>query len=93
MADRLRVRLQAYLGEWFLDRRFGLPWYDGEVAARDYKKRPDQSGSGRWNNSIASKPAPTEPQGQASTRLHCLLRRLSEIGTLVPSCWPNSDTR
>ena len=31
VADRLRVRLHAYLGEWFLDRRFGLPWYDGEM--------------------------------------------------------------
>ena len=31
VAQRLRVRLHAYLGEWFLDRRFGLPWYDGEM--------------------------------------------------------------
>lgn len=31
VADRLRVRLHAYSGEWFLDRGFGLPWYDGEL--------------------------------------------------------------
>mgnify|MGYP003605487606 CR=1 FL=1 len=31
VADRLRVRLHAYGGEWFLDRRFGLPWYDGDM--------------------------------------------------------------
>lgn len=31
VAERLRVRLHAYLGEWFLDRGFGLPWYDGEM--------------------------------------------------------------
>lgn len=31
VAERLRVRLHAYLGEWFLDRTFGLPWYDGEM--------------------------------------------------------------
>ncbi|MQB14376.1 hypothetical protein DXU77_04500 [Pseudomonas lactis] len=33
---------------------------------------------------FASKLAPTGVQG--STWLHCLLKRLSEIGTLVPSC-------
>ena len=31
VVERLRVRLHAYLGEWFLDRRFGLPWYDGDM--------------------------------------------------------------
>ena len=28
-----------------------------------------------------------------STCDHCLFSRLSEIGTLVPSCWANSETR
>ena len=31
VADRLRVRLHAYQDEWFLDRTFGLPWYDGDM--------------------------------------------------------------
>ncbi|PRW76541.1 hypothetical protein C7A12_14295 [Pseudomonas fluorescens] len=36
---------------------------------------------------FASKLAPTSGPGvQGSTWLHCLLRRLSEIGTLVPNC-------
>jgi hypothetical protein len=47
-----------------------------------------------------SRPCPTGPLIRAveatpypSTWLHCLLNRLSEIGTLVPSCWANSETR
>ncbi|SQF99986.1 Uncharacterised protein [Paucimonas lemoignei] len=28
-----------------------------------------------------------------STCPHCLLKRLSDTGILVPSCWANSETR
>ena len=31
-------------------------------------------------------PGEGQGEGQASTPLHCLLKRLSEIGTLVPNC-------
>lgn len=74
--------------------------YDGEVAARDYKKRPDHSGSGRWNNSIASRLAPTLTLGlfdlgfqlglQARVELE-LFGQLFQIGALHKMLFVNQN--
>lgn len=37
VAQNVGIRLQTYLGEWFLDNRLGLPWYQDILGKKDIR--------------------------------------------------------